>query len=71
MNVHLASVGLENADYEALEKPGYENQEGLKKGIRAIVTRLHHSYQRRDRQITPVQEAVRDSPHPVVASRRF
>jgi endonuclease/exonuclease/phosphatase (EEP) superfamily protein YafD len=49
-NVHLASVGLEQPDYQALESPDYEEGENLKSGLKNIVRRLHYAYRRRTGQ---------------------
>lgn len=49
-NVHLASVGLEQPDYETLENPDYEQSEHLRSGLRKIASRLHYAYRRRATQ---------------------
>jgi vancomycin resistance protein VanJ len=49
-NVHLASVGLEQPDYETLENPDYEQSENLRSGLKKIAVRLHHAYKRRVEQ---------------------
>ena len=46
-NVHLASVGLEDADYALLENPNGENQEQLEKGLRSIAGSLNRAFKRK------------------------
>ena len=61
-NVHLASVGLEQPDYQALENPDYEEGENLKSGLKNIVRRLHYAYRRRTGQAEELKRHLaRDS----------
>jgi endonuclease/exonuclease/phosphatase family metal-dependent hydrolase len=71
INVHLASVGLGDADYKLLENPEQEEQEKLEKGLRSIASSLDKAFKRRGTQIESVKRAVADSPHPVVLSGDF
>ena len=71
INVHLASVGLEDADYNLLENPDYKNEDKMQNGLKTIVKRLHNSYQRRALQLKSLQESVRESPYPVVLAGDF
>ncbi len=71
INVHLASVGLGDADYKLLENPEKEEQDKLEKGLRSIVMSLDKAFKRRGTQIESVKKAVADSPHPVILTGDF
>lgn len=71
INVHLASVGLENADYEMLENPNTDNQEQLERGLRSITGNLSQAFIRRELQIKTVIQEVKASPHPVILAGDF
>lgn len=70
-NVHLASVGLERADYELLENPDTENQEELERGLKSIAENLSKAFKRREVQVKAVMKEVKGSPHPVVLAGDF
>ncbi len=71
INVHLASVGLEKADYEILENPELQDEDNVKDGVQVIVSRLDGAFKRRNLQIEAVKKAVTESPHPVVLCGDF
>lgn len=50
-NIHLASVGLEQTEYETLQNPDYEEGENLKSGVKKIAGMLNKAYQRRAEQV--------------------
>src|SRR5690606_20177041 len=66
INIHLASVGLESADYELLENPNTENQEELEKGLKSIAGNLSEAFKRRAVQIKSVVNEIKSSEHPGV-----
>ncbi len=71
INVHLASVGLENEDYKLLENPDANDQEKLERGIRSIAKSLNAAFKRRANQIRSVVKAVNNSPYPVILAGDF
>lgn len=71
INVHLASVGLEDADYDLLENPESRQQNEIQNGLKVVVNRLHRAFVRRNIQIEAVKKVVMDSPHPVVLCGDF
>lgn len=70
-NVHLASVGLEQPDYETLENPDYEQSENLKSGLRKIAARLHHAYRRRAQQSQNLETYIQDQTDAVILGGDF
>ncbi len=71
INIHLASVGLENEDYKLLENPETEDQDKLEKGLKSIVNNLSNAFKRREIQVQSVVREVKASPHPVVLAGDF
>ena len=71
INIHLASVGLESADYELLENPNTENKEQLEKGLKSIANNLSQAFKRRELQIKSVVHEIQSSPNPVVLAGDF
>lgn len=71
INIHLASVGLETADYKLLENPNSENQEELEKGLKSIANNLSQAFKRRQVQIKSVVHEIQSSPNPVVLAGDF
>lgn len=70
-NVHLASVGLEQPDYETLENPDYEQSENLKSGLRKIAARLHHAYRRRARQSQNLETYIKEQADAIILGGDF
>ncbi len=70
-NIHLASVGLEQPDYETLQNPNYEESENLKSGLRKIVGRLHNAYQKRAEQIAQLRSFLEADTNQIILGGDF
>lgn len=71
INVHLASIGLEDAEYDLLENVDQKNSDEMQEGLKTIITRMHHAFVNRAQQVETVEEYIEKSPHPVVLTGDF
>ncbi len=71
INAHLASVGLDNKDYERLESPTEGSQEEIEQDILQILKRLHHAFVRRTAQVKALAAAIESSRYPVILAGDF
>ena len=55
-NLHLASVGLEQSEYETLKNPDQKNSDDLKSGLIRIIKLLNQAYQRRTGQVKTLNQ---------------
>lgn len=71
INAHLASVGLDKAQYDRIENPNKGNSEEIKKGFLKIGTQLNYAFKKRAHQIKILEQAIKDSPHPTIVAGDF
>lgn len=71
VNVHLASIGLEDAEYDLLENANEKNSEEMQQGLRTIVRRMDAAFRKRSAQIQSLSKTIEESPHPVILAGDF
>ena len=65
-NIHLASVGLEQSEYETLKNPDQKDSDDLKTGLLRITGLLHKAYQRRSVQVKELDKLFEDEDEVVI-----
>ncbi len=71
INIHLASVGFDQTDYERIENPQAGSQDDIKRDVLQIAKRLNTAFGRRAMQVKSVEKAIEESPYPVVLCGDF
>jgi vancomycin resistance protein VanJ len=71
INVHLASVGLKEAEYAELGNLSDKNQDQITKGISKVGGDLKAAFVRRAHQVANLEELLTESPYPLILSGDF
>ena len=71
INCHLASISLDNKDYQLLEAPNQTESDSLKKGLSIIVSKIQKAFEVRTIQIKQIREFVKASPYKVIITGDF
>lgn len=71
INTHLASVGFQPEDYHRLENPNEGGQEEIKQGFLKILKALRTAFVKRAHQVKVLDQAIGNSPYPVVLAGDF
>lgn len=69
-NVYLASVGLQQRDYENLRNPGTDRK-AIQENAFKIVKQLNKAFVKRSHQVKLLEEAVENSPHSTILMGDF
>jgi vancomycin resistance protein VanJ len=71
INVHLASVGLKDEDYDNLSSLSNKNQDQITEGISKVGSDLKAAFIRRAHQVENLEKLLADSPYPIILSGDF
>ena len=71
VNVHLASIALDNADLRTFKDIDQADQEKIEKSGKQIFSRLIDGYKKRGTQVNSVDSFVTKSPYPIILCGDF
>jgi endonuclease/exonuclease/phosphatase family metal-dependent hydrolase len=71
INIHLASIRLQDSDIDFVLNPDFNNKQELKQHSSSIYSKLNKAFLLREKQVNYIIRKIRKSPYPVILSGDF